>query len=220
MFCQQTSSTEVRPLTRFRTRLQHQGVEASGQSTNSQPTLPSSHGTICMSFMRQGEVPSLLLPHVAGTLSGTSPPQPGRFQSSSISPSSRRYSSGSTSNPLLGRPQPASNFQDVLVFDRVAAILSLWRVTLSMRRESDVGTLAGIGGLGATLTGGPMSRLTSNDVLHGEEAVVASWDLARKKDWPEVRECLDFPSTISMNGVDKEAKYVSLLGLFLVNNTD
>ncbi|KAH7107832.1 hypothetical protein BKA62DRAFT_684548 [Auriculariales sp. MPI-PUGE-AT-0066] len=185
-------SVEVRPLVRFRTRLRNQPSDAGAQSSHA----GAAAGTVCVTFLRHNEVPSILLPHVTGT---SPSPTNSRPQTSSASPDAWRYSSGTPPGLSSAKSPSPTSFQDVLVFDRVGATLSLCRVTLSLRRESDVSTISGVG---ATLISGSPSLHSPNQALRGEQAVVASWNLARGQDWPDVREVVaidrrsnDLPST-------------------------
>ena len=73
------------------------------------------------------------------------------------------------------------HWQDLLVFDRAAGTLSLWRITpelvgLGMAAVGALGITAGVGVGGGEKT------------LHATSLVVANWRLGRGRDGGEVRE--------------------------------
>lgn len=146
----QPPSTEVRPLVRFRPAPSQVQVQTSPGGVNPAHA-PSS---VCVAFLSSasGSLPGILLPH--------SPP--------STSPLARASLKAQT------------NFQDMLVFDRAAGTLTLFRVTT----HSEMGIGIGVGGMNV---GGGVS-MGGERVLHGAESTVATWRLGRGRDWAEVRE--------------------------------
>ncbi|THH09407.1 hypothetical protein EW146_g8694 [Bondarzewia mesenterica] len=144
-------------------------------------------------------------------------------QSSPPSPTSARSSPSRTSEPLLptNRTRRPTNYQDVLIFDQADGTLSLRRFFVDLRLNDNnitvLGSVPGLGGTSISLptrtsfnwmsvssptapsgnTSGISKMMEKRTELIGREVDVATWNLRRGYDWPELKRRLTYDGPVA-----------------------
>jgi hypothetical protein len=112
-------------------------------------------------------------------------------------------------------PKLQENVQDLLVFQPLTGVLELFRITVDVLEQSQ--TTGSPSGRTARMTNSPrlqpvtsaLTRLIDKgQALRGKDSSVATWDLRRRKDWPDVRQRVPIPTTPSQRRRILGDKYV------------
>ncbi|GJJ14825.1 hypothetical protein Clacol_009093 [Clathrus columnatus] len=214
----QPLSTELSPVVRLRP---FEGPR-SPSNTPANNTLEHNASLSSLSFIFlpasiSNTLPLSLLPHSS-------------ISSHSSSPASSLPRLSSSSSPQLHAAPPKRPFQDILVFDSNIGEMVLYRVALEWTSQGSTvsmeqGASVSSGGYGNTSgysfsfpASGVTKKVATSGIstvtvpqeegyLIGKDSVLATWNLKRAKDWPEVKDGYLFEKTSPVIAFEKKKDF-------------